>query len=340
MSQIPLTVNPDVLKQLTDRAVMTKDQFIMLPDELRMRAFTIAKQTEASVLQDTLDALRQTIEKGGTLWDFKQNFPDIVAPYTEAGRDWHLNTVFQENVRQARAVGAHQAQQRVKAAFPYVEYQAGKFRGDIEPRPSHTALHGKIFAVDDPFVPAHTGPWDFGCNCTWIPRTAAQVGRVQEAEKETPPPHPTEQRVVAGNPALEARYQNNTIPDPAAPHRSISLLSTSGYSFRPDRLNQALDLSRFDAEIRTKLIEQLKTVGYRLADDGITAVPVSSQWPVPPQVSGDASLGQSDISASKHLGKPRASRVAAAHISLSKSAHVGHVREARIQKPEVRRRAA
>ncbi len=324
MSQIPLTVNPDVLKQLTDRAVMTKDQFIMLPDELRMRAFTIAKQTEASVLQDTLDALRQTIEKGGTLWDFKQNFPDIVAPYTEAGRDWHLNTVFQENVRQARAVGAHQAQQRVKAAFPYVEYQAGKFRGDIEPRPSHTALHGKIFAVDDPFVPAHTGPWDFGCNCTWIPRTAAQVGRAQEAEKETPP---TEQRVVAGNPTLEARYQNNTIPDPAAPHRSISLLSTSGYSFRPDRLNQPLDLSRFDAEIRTKLIEQLKTVGYRLADDGVTAVPVASgQWPV---ASSDASLGQSDISASKHLGRPRASRVA---ISASKAAHLGRPLNARISR--------
>jgi hypothetical protein len=42
-------------------------------------------------------------------------------------------------------------------------------------RPTHAALHGKIFAWDDPFWDWHTPPWEWGCRCTFIALTPGQV---------------------------------------------------------------------------------------------------------------------------------------------------------------------
>ena len=101
MTQVNL--NPDVSRQLTDRVMVKKPEFLTMGDEARMRAFTVARVTEARVLQDTLDAVRSTVAKGGTLRQFKNDFPELAKQYTEAGREWHLDLIFQQNARQAFA---------------------------------------------------------------------------------------------------------------------------------------------------------------------------------------------------------------------------------------------
>lgn len=312
----------ETMAQLTDRVVLTKPEFLALPDELKMRAFTIARQTEASILQDTLNALKTTVEQGGTLWDFRQNFPDLTAPYTAAGRDWHLTMVFNENVKQAQAVGAYAARKRLSMAFPYVEYISGSRRGDVEPRETHTILDGKIFKVDDPFLDTHTPPWDFNCNCDLIPRTAAQVGAVAQAEPE---------RVLMGGVAPGG---GNRMADPAAPTRMLNLSTAAQeYQFRPDRLNQVLDLSKFDQEIRDSLVRKLEVYGYSLAEDGVTAIP--GTIPVPGASAMKNSefrmLNAETLMGRKHLGVPTAlKRVVAIRASETLAFRRGRPAAARV----------
>ena len=296
-----LNVHPDILRQLTDRTVMPKGDFLQQSDEGRMRGFTIAKQLDARVLQDTLDAIKATVEQGGTLWDFKENFPELLAPYREAGREWHLELVFRQNVAQAQAVGAHQARQQTKSFLPFVEYHAGP-----NPRPSHAALDGKIFRVDDPFLLAHTPPWDFNCNCYLISRTAAQVATARIADQGR---DLEEQQVVEGNTKLEMLRGRNQMPVAERIGTGGSLfpvdvrepaLKGGEYSFRPDRLNQPVDLAGLDPEIRTRLIGELQTVGYRLSADESTMLPP-----------GDASASKvqgSRFKVQKHVGHASASK--------------------------------
>jgi SPP1 gp7 family putative phage head morphogenesis protein len=305
-----INLHPDIARQLTDRTVVTKDKFLQMGDEARMRAFTIAKQTEAQVLQQTLDAIKETVAQGGTLRDFKENFPELLAPYREAGRERHLDLVFNQNVKQAQAVGAYQARQETKSLLPYVEYQAG-----INPRPSHAALNGKIFPVDDPFLLAHTPPWEFGCNCDLISRTAKQVGRAREADQGR---ELEEQQVVPGNSKLESLAARNKMPMAERVGASGGALypvdvrppalKGGEYSFRPDRLNQPVDLSPYDPEIRDRLIQELRSVGYQVQGDQAIAP-------------GQAASG----SASKRVATAHKGRVGPAEVRQTPTDRLGRV---------------
>lgn len=270
MSQIHFPADPGALRQLADRTVMIKPNFLPLVDEARMRAFTVARFSEASIIQEVLDALRANETAGGTAWTFRETFPDLVKRFLEVSDQGHLNTVLRTNTAQAQAVGAYQARQEVKRAFPYVQYQAG-----INPRPAHEALDGKIFAVDDPFLLAHTPPWDFNCNCDLISRTAKQVDAIRAADADLPI---DKQRVLPGNAGLTAAIHENRYAQNS--HRvDLSTPTQRGgeYSFRPDRLNQPVNLAKFDGQVRTTLEEQLRSVGYRI--EGDRAVPPTPSSP-------------------------------------------------------------
>jgi hypothetical protein len=276
LTQIPSPAL-EAIQNLTGRMPVTKDVFLSLPDEARMRAFTIARQSEIGILQNTLDALNKHLADGGTMWNFREKFPDIVKPYTEAGREWHLRLVVEQNLRQAQAVGAYAQRQRVKAAFPFVEYQAGP-----NPRPTHAALDGKIFALDDPFLLAHTPPWEHGCNCDLISRTAAQVGRVRAADQDK---GLAEQRVVPGNAKLESLAAQNKMPSRSGggalypvdvrPPSMLPPDQGDDYSFRPDRLNQDINLAAYPEDFRQRLAAELEKLGYSV--QGGTAV--AGPWP-------------------------------------------------------------
>ena len=320
MSQIPNVDRmpwPEAVAAL-DKTAVPKDFFLALPNELRMRAFTIAHEVRADVLQATLDAIKTSVEKGETLWDWRERVKGIASSFTEPDRDWHLQLVYQQNRRMALATGAYQARQETKRAFPYVEYHAG-----VNPRPSHAALDRRIFAVDDPFLLAHTPPWDFNCNCDLTPRTAAEVGKARAEDQGQPI---EKQRVVPGNHALESMTQRGKLPDPVrgatAPIDMRPPIEAGGeYSFRPDRLAQAVDLSGYSAELRAWIAGELQHLGYYMLSDGVTAVPG-----IAPRAS-KAELSQAVAAAGhgrgeRHVGRP-GSRIGRP-IALKASNRVGH----------------
>lgn len=62
--------------------------------------------------------------------------------------------------------------------LPYLMYST---MGDGNVRPSHKALDGKIFRIDDPFWKTHYPPWDWGCRCTVVQMDNTQARELCEA---------------------------------------------------------------------------------------------------------------------------------------------------------------
>ena len=148
--------------------------------EAHARAFTVAKATRLEVLKDIREALDKAIAEGKTFRDFKKELEPklkargwwgkqkILDPRTgemvEAwlGTPWRLKTIYRTNVQTAYMAGRYKQMMRVAKRRPYWRYLAVL---DSKTRPSHRALHGKIFRYDDPFWKTHYPPNGFNCRC-------------------------------------------------------------------------------------------------------------------------------------------------------------------------------
>jgi len=76
-------------------------------------------------------------------------------------------------MQSAYSAGHYKAQIETIEQFPYGEYDAV---GDRRTRPSHDALDGKIFRMDDPFWDTFYPPNGFNCRCSIITMTAEEAG--------------------------------------------------------------------------------------------------------------------------------------------------------------------
>jgi len=144
------------------------------------RAFTVAKVVRMDVLEDIRRMVLEALEKGLSLEAFREQlepklkakgwwgYQDIVNPKTGqlervlAGTPWRLKTIFRTNLQSAYMAGRWRQFQANKAARPYLQYVAVM---DSKTRPSHAALHGKVFHIDDPFWRTHYPPLGFNCRC-------------------------------------------------------------------------------------------------------------------------------------------------------------------------------
>lgn len=155
-------------------------------------AFAVAKATKADVLDDVRSAVQQAIDEGRTLEQFKRDLiPTLQAkgwwgrqvmtdPLTgevdevQLGSPRRLKTIYDTNLRTARAAGQWERIERTKKLLPFLEYRLGP---SAEHRPAHEAKAGLILPVDDPFWDEWMPPNGWGCKC-WV----RQVTRA-EAER-------------------------------------------------------------------------------------------------------------------------------------------------------------
>jgi SPP1 gp7 family putative phage head morphogenesis protein len=167
------------------------------------RWFTVAKAMSRDILQDIREAVDAAIADGTTLEQFKKDLrPKLEArgwwgrkrmidPLTGAaktvqlGSPRRLRIIFNTNVRTAYAAGKWQRIQRVKAAFPYLEYSSVM---DGREREEHHNWHGTILPVDHPWWDNHYPPCDWECRCDAIPRTKRMLARQGKAADDAPPP--------------------------------------------------------------------------------------------------------------------------------------------------------
>lgn len=143
-------------------------------------AFTVAKGMEFDVLENIKQEVQKAINQGTTFNDFKKNLKpvlkqlgwwgqkDMTDPSTgetkrvQLGSTRRLKTIFDTNLRTARAAGQWERIQRTQKALPYLVYELG-------PSENHRAQHVRwsrlVLRADDPFWQKHFPPNGWGCKC-------------------------------------------------------------------------------------------------------------------------------------------------------------------------------
>ena len=138
----------------------------------RFQAFTTAVVQDQRIREHLKNAIAENLAKGEGYREFNKLVDDI---FDKAGltrlHNHQINNIYETNVSLAFGAGQMQKMLEVSDEFPYWKYSATL---DSKTRPSHAALHGKIFKAGDyTFFP----PIGFRCRCTAIPLTARQATR-------------------------------------------------------------------------------------------------------------------------------------------------------------------
>lgn len=154
--------------------------------------FSVAKATELDVLTSIQGAVQKALDEGRTFRDFKKELEpklkelgwwgkkDVTDPLigktvtAQLGSPRRLRTIYDANMRTARAAGQFERAQRVKSALPFFIYELGPSK---EHRKDHEHLAGTILPVDDKFWDTHMPPNGWGCKC--------RVRQITEREAES-----------------------------------------------------------------------------------------------------------------------------------------------------------
>lgn len=131
-------------------------------------AFTVARIAEKDVLKKVHDSIDSALENGTPFQEWANDISDTLddsgwSSYnTPAQQPSRLATIYQTNMRMARANGQEDRAQRVKAVLPYFVYELGPSKVHRE---EHEAFEGITLPVDDPWWDSYAPPSGFGCLC-------------------------------------------------------------------------------------------------------------------------------------------------------------------------------
>ncbi|MEM7667519.1 MAG: phage minor head protein [Pseudomonadota bacterium] len=144
------------------------------------QAFTVAKAMRLDVATELRDAVGKAIKEGIPFSQFAKELEpklqsmgwwgraNMVDPRTgkvidaQLGSPRRLRTIYQANMRSARAAGFWARAQRTKRALPYLVYELGPSENH---RPLHVAQQGKVYPVDHEYWGYWLSPNGWGCKC-------------------------------------------------------------------------------------------------------------------------------------------------------------------------------
>jgi len=166
------------------KVALPSDVFEQLPAAARRRAFRIAGVNRAAVIQRARRIIERAIRNGTPYARVRRELQQLFAKESLPVPQLHrLQTLFRQN-----CLAAYSDQRRkvldeplIKSVFRFRQYlTVGNGRaGTNNVRDTHAALHGKVFAADDPFWDTFTPPWEWGCRCYFVALTAGQVKRMR-----------------------------------------------------------------------------------------------------------------------------------------------------------------
>ena len=155
-------------------------------------AFTAARMTRLSLVQETHRELVKALEAGETMETFRAR----LQPFLER-RGWardiaeaprggdiptRLDRIYRANMRSSRAAGQWDRVQRTKQLMPFLVYELGPSR---DHRPEHEAWAGTCLPVDHPWWRTVMPPNGWGCKCRVRQITRAERDRLVKAGKVT-----------------------------------------------------------------------------------------------------------------------------------------------------------
>lgn len=159
--------------------------------EAHTLAFTVAKAMNQDILEAIRSELQRALETGESFEEFRRNLEpklrklgwwgrkELTGPTGEAqmvtlGTVRRLETIFKTNVQTAYQVGRWKAFDAARVTHPYLQYVAIL---DSRTRPTHRALHLRVFHIDDPIWKYIYPPNGFNCRCRVRALTADDVKR-------------------------------------------------------------------------------------------------------------------------------------------------------------------
>ena len=146
--------------------------------EAHARSFTVAKAARLDILSDIRQAVEKAVAEGETERWFTKDLEPVLrkkgwwgkqvdvdpdtgeAQLYQAGSYRRLQTIYRTNMQTAYMAGRWKQFEAEKARAPFVQYLAVR---DARTRPSHAAMHGKVFRIDDPAWQAIAPPNGFNC---------------------------------------------------------------------------------------------------------------------------------------------------------------------------------
>ena len=108
---------------------------------------------------DDLPFIREELTRLGW-WGTQTAIDPITGRAVSVDVPRRLRTIFETNMRSARAAGQWERIQRTSWSHPYLLYLTGPSHRH---RPEHLAWHGLCLSVDDPWWETHFPPGGWGC---------------------------------------------------------------------------------------------------------------------------------------------------------------------------------
>ncbi len=137
----------EAVKYFKDKVSMPADEYYKFVKELRTLGFSLSYVKNIEAIEKIKELLSEAQESGKTFLEFKDAIKEKVGTASfEKFYDFHLQTVFVTNLQTSYSVGRYQQMQRIKKLRQFWQYHHS---GSANPRQSHLALDGKVFAADD-----------------------------------------------------------------------------------------------------------------------------------------------------------------------------------------------
>ena len=182
----------EAIRYFEGKGLKLTDDWRELWQEQHAKAFTVARLAKLDVLQDIYTALQTALKDGSTERDFIKKLTPILQakgwwgqaidkttgevlqtydPATGRPVEWgsprRLKLIYRQNMQTAYMAGRYRQQQELatatgQGARPYWQYLAVR---DSRTRPTHAALHGRVWRADDPIWNSLYPPNGWNCRC-------------------------------------------------------------------------------------------------------------------------------------------------------------------------------
>lgn len=159
---------PDTIPLLDFRAAreyfqalvpMTDEEWELVAEEIRRRAFTIANVSGMEVLLEVYGQMERRFTEGITFEKFQEEVISAIEDNGWIGLDpWQYRNVFDNNIQTAYGYGRLVQHTDMQDLYPYGEYVTV---GDDRVRVHHRALEGRIALMTSKFWQDHYPPWEF-----------------------------------------------------------------------------------------------------------------------------------------------------------------------------------
>lgn len=182
---------PEASRFLRNKGLTPSFSWADVEPEEHAVAFTVAKAMETDLLEAMRTEVQKALDGGQTFAAFKKSWKsnpalsewwgkrEMTDPLTgevkmvQLGSARRLRTIYDANLRVARAAGQWERIERTKSAFPYLEYRLGPSERH---RASHAAKEGLILPVESAFWDSWMPPNGWGCKC-WVRQVTAAEAR-------------------------------------------------------------------------------------------------------------------------------------------------------------------